>query len=485
MGIPNRIREIESEIDSYIRELPIWKASKDALLGDIMGAYRDGVEVTFVIVLHALTIDAPLPEFGAATGLESQVRAGMLWALKWASEYCPLDGQCGIYSDGELEELLLLGAHYEVFVDALKRNKHDLHTVQVDERQRTITFYEGGPVTAYDSQIVQHQRIIGSLPHVSLTEDGDQLTARWTAGDYRRVTRKLRELSALDEKTILVDPVLLARLGKPPISMPQPTLVWFERPAHAPDCYVFDDLTLPRMIDDKLKWKLVSFLDRPVVQVRGRYCAVSTDIMTISRIDDYMLRLAAQVDNDQYNRATTLREERMIGICKDAFEKSPRPWTADAHLRLTDPLAEIDILATRLDTSVVLQLKSTLFPETPWEVYKRNEDIINGVQHTKRILDRGAGKYGFVVTDGYRGDFSCWAEALAAGIPIATLDDLDVIASDPAEAVSEVKARVGITHPTPEASESPGGLLDREWRMAGWTFRLVDDKVPPRGEDDL
>jgi hypothetical protein len=112
-------------------------------------------------------------------------------------------------------------------------------------------------------------------PHVSLTEDSDQLTSRWTAGDYRRVTKLLAHRAAHEENTICVDPTFLAQIGKPEISIPQPTVVWLDRPANAPDCHVFDDLTLPTIIDDEVKWRLVSLLDTPVVQVGDRFCGLS------------------------------------------------------------------------------------------------------------------------------------------------------------------------------------------------------------------
>jgi hypothetical protein len=111
-------------------------------------------------------------------------------------------------------------------------------------------------------------------------------------------------------------------------------------------------------------------------------------------------------------------------------------------------------------------------------VYKRNEGLIDGVNHTKRLVDRGAAKQGFVVTDGYRGDYACWAEALASDIPIATLYDLEVIASDPIAAVAEVKNRVGITASPPGPSQ---GVADREGELMGWTLRFIDRNVPTKG----
>jgi hypothetical protein len=148
------------------------------------------------------------------------------------------------------------------------------------------------------------------------------------------------------------------------------------------------------------------------------------------------------------------------------------------HVLYKDPPQEVDVLAGRDAKTLILQLKSTLRPETPWEVYKRNEELIEGVKHTKRLVDRGAANQGFVVTDGYRGDYACWAEALASGIPIATLYDLEVIASDPVAAAAEVKSRVGITA---SALEPPQGVPDREGDLMGWTLCFVDRHAPTEG----
>ena len=230
--------------------------------------------------------------------------------------------------------------------------------------------------------------------------------------------------------------------------------------------------------DDKVKWRLVSLLDTPIVQVGDRFCGLSSDLKTVAAIDDYMLRLAARVDPDQYSAATTLREHRMISICRDALEHIVPPWSVAAHVLYKDPPQEADVLASRDAKTLILQLKSTLRPETPWEVYKRNEGLIDGVNHTKRLVDRGAATQGFVVTDGYRGDYACWAEALASGIPIATLYDLEVIASDPIAAVAEIKNRVGITASPPGPSQ---GVEDREGELMGWALRFLDKDVPTEG----
>lgn len=123
---------------------------------------------------------------------------------------------------------------------------------------------------------------------------------------------------------------------------------------------------------------------------------------------------------------------------------------------------------------MIIQLKSTLRPQTPWEVFKRNEDLVNGLKQTRSLLDRGVASHGFVVTDGYRGDHTCWDKALADDIPIATLYDVETIAEDPAAAIAEVKKRVGIA----DGAASPEGLPDREGDLLGWKLRIVDAEAP-------
>jgi hypothetical protein len=476
MTVSDRVREIESEIDASIRSLLTWQAPRAEVLEQLMHTYRDALELVLCQLLCAMTFDSPPEEFGVAFGYENEIRGGVLWALKWASEYCPDSGPAGARSPEELVRLISLGRAYEALVDALRYAQRGLATIEVDEGSRIITCYEGGNATAFDAMIVHQHRISApTTPHVSLTEDGDQLTSRWTAGDYRRVTKKLANDAASQENTILVDADFLAQIGKPEISVPQPTVVWLIRPSIAPDCHVFDDLVLPTMIDSQLKWKLVSLLETPIVMVGDRYCALSSDLKALSKMDDYMLRLAARVDERQYSLASALREDRMIKICGSALKRCSRPWTVRERVRYTNPSQEADILATRDAERLVLELKSTLRPETPWEVYKRNEDVIGGVKQARSLIDRGAAGHGFVVTDGYRGDYACWAEALTCGIPIATLNDLEVIANDPVAAVSNVKNRVGITGSPPGSLER---LPDREADLLNWKLRCVDMNAP-------
>lgn len=480
MSVSDRVREIEKAIDADIRALKIWRRSKAGVLADLMHTYRDAIEVVFLqlffLQTHAATLDVSGGDVGGLVAQESRLRAGILWSLKWASEFCPENGSAEVSTPDELTDLVFLGADYEVFVDALKYANYELMDIEIDEQSRTLICYEGRQATVFDAAIVLQQRITNPRTHqVSLTEDGDQITSRWVAGDYRQVMRGLASYAASEENVICMDPAYLAQLGMAEVSMPQPTLIWFDRPDQPPDCHVFDDLVLQTTIDSALKWRLVALLDTPIVKVEQKYCALSSDIKALSLIDDYMLRLAARVDERQYAIAAGLREDRMIKMCKDAFEQCSPSWSVRDRVRFSNPAQQADIIATRGTESLVLELKSTLRPETPWEVYKRNDDITHGIKQAKSVIDRGAATYSFVVSDGYRGDYVCWAEALSSATPIGTLSDLAEIASDPATAVPALKAKVGITGDSMPPHER---LPDRETTVAGWKLRLVDMEAP-------
>ena len=48
MGVSNRVREIEIEIDAGIRELTTWQVSRAKILEKLMRTYRDAIEEVFV-----------------------------------------------------------------------------------------------------------------------------------------------------------------------------------------------------------------------------------------------------------------------------------------------------------------------------------------------------------------------------------------------------------------------------------------------------
>ena len=115
---------------------------------------------------------------------------------------------------------------------------------------------------------------------------------------------------------------------------------------------------------------------------------------------DHMLRIANRVDPDQYRKVSGFREPRMMDFCRKEFEI--RGWSVETGIKISGPpQREIDVLANRGASSVLLQLKSTLRPEAPWEVFKRNQDIFRRHQAYSRGCQNVAKKpASFVITDG-------------------------------------------------------------------------------------
>lgn len=184
-----------------------------------------------------------------------------------------------------------------------------------------------------------------------------------------------------------------------------------------------------------------------------------------------MLRLAARVDRSQYERVTHLREDAMIAECEATLKATG--WTTEARKRLKNPDAEIDLLATKGSDIIVLELKSLMRPVSPWEVLKRNDDVLKGIEQVAANLPRVSGTVGVVLTDGYRGDYMTWKESLALAVPTGTLDDLTDITVDPDSTMDLLKERAGFI------SSQPGSDLgERSISIAGWTLCLVDAPPP-------
>lgn len=470
MPVSDEMRAVEAEIDEAIRSQPMWRNDRYKVLRAIMGLYRDAIEL-----VHVRAMDAELFESSEAlysvVGKEDRARVGIFWALKWATAYCHLTTSIDAVRPEDLVSTLLLGETYDALVDVLKYADMGFAELSVDRERNEITCYEGNDLTGFDADIVEHQQAVGPVHlHSSLTTDSDQLTSDWCAGDYRRVAHRLASYAAAQENRIGIRPDVGEELEIGPVSIPKPTLVWLDRPNHKPDARVFDALTMPTEMSVKFMWSARSLLETPILRISDQFCALSSDLRTISRIDDYMLRLAARSDEQQYSRVSGLRENRMANACRAAFEGVGDDWMVQNPAILADPPQEADVVATRSDVSIVIELKSTLRPETLWEVYKRNRDIQSGVSQVQRVLQRGVADLGFVITDGYRGDYQCWAEALRCGIAIGTLDDLDDLARDPRGAAELMKQKVGITMGRP----SPRRLPERTGDLLKWKLRLLD-----------
>ena len=266
---------------------------------------------------------------------------------------------------------------------------------------------------------------------------------------------------------------MVESLGMENVSVAQPTLVWLKRPNNVQDLKVFDSLTLPSKLTNRCgtMWRARSLLENPIVKISDqRFCALSSDLKAIAGIDDYMLRLAARLDENQYSRVSGLREDRMIEVCRVAFEADNKPWKVRSRVKLTDPPQETDLIASRLSENLVIELKSTLRPETIREVYNRNIDILEGMAQVESLVKRGIANRGLLITDGYRGDYRCWEEALKCGIIIGTLYEIEELARDPNGAVQLMKNKVGVSN----EERVPERLPDREGDLLGWKLRLID-----------
>lgn len=471
MPVSSEMRLVEAEIDTKIQSLPVWKNERAAVLDALMQAYRDCLQHMFLRSLDAEVFENT-GDLLAAFKFEDRVRNGVHWALKWATENCREIRRDGPINQRDLVETISLGQSYDTLVDALKYTEEDLVTLSVKRESKEIICHEGKDITGFDAEIVERQQAIGPLNiQASLTADSDQITSNWCAGDYRRVTGQLAEYASSQENTILVNQEVLARLGKGDISIAQPTLVWLERPEDAPQVHVFDSLTIPSEWTHQFMWGARSLLETPIVRVSDqRFCALSSDLKAIACVDDYMLRLAARLDESQYSKVSGLREDRMIDACRSAFEKHGKPWEVRSRVPLTDPPQEVDVIASRSSESLVIELKSTLRPETLWEVYKRNCDILKGLSQAQSLVRRGVASRGFVITDGYRGDYRCWEEALKHDVTIGTLLELEDLARDPSGAARLMKQRAGV----PTGDRTARRLSDREADLLGWRLRLID-----------
>ena len=476
MPVSEEMRAVEGKIDDTIRSLPTWMNDRYKILKGIMGLYRDAIEL-----VHVQALDARLFENSDALhsilGREDRARVGILWALKWATAYCHLTTSNNTVRPEDLVSTLLLGETYDALVDVLKYAKMGLVELSVDRERKEIICYEGNDLTGFDADIVEHQQALGPThAHASLTADSDQLTSNWCAGDYRRVVHQLAKFAAAQESRIGIHPKIAEQLDIGDFPVAQPTLVWLDRPRREPDAQVFDSLTLPSKISDEFMWGARSLLETPIVKIASRFCALSSDLKAISLIDDYMLRLAARLDEKQYSSVSGLREARMANACRTAFEGGTGVWTVRSPKILTDPAQEADVVASRSDESLVIELKSTLRPETVWEVYKRNRNILHGVSQAQSLVRRGVADRGLVITDGYRGDYQCWAEALRCGITIGTLHDLHDLARDPQDAIQLMKQRAGIATGT----YTPRRLPERKADLLGWKLRLIDASLDER-----
>jgi hypothetical protein len=374
--------------------------------------------------------------------------------------------------DEEILSLVDLGKKYETLVDILKMANHDQVSINVDDEQRIITVYEGGNLTGEDAQLIAHNaEVLPVYAQSPLIEDGDQITSRWSAGDFRSLMRTLSELAQDMETETFVStfPGQEGDLFKRPVILDIPNSADSRQQA------VLDDITLtPSKVEGVAKWKLTTWRDIPLILIGSRRVGPSNMIKALAGFggDDYMLRIASRMDPNQYANVSGLREGRMIAVCEERLRAYG--WKVYPHYMLTNPPREIDIYAKRVNNNVVIQLKSTLRPETPWEVLKRNGEILKGISHTAEVLPRfPEGAVGFVITDGYRGDYYTWQRSLIDGVMVGTINDVEEIAGDALKAIDTLKSRAGFT-----LSGESEPLPDRTIDLFDWTICLIDKVAP-------
>jgi hypothetical protein len=408
---------------------------------------------------------------------EENCRLGTMWAMKWINEYARDSGREFRDSDeGPLFELIAFAGTYQVWVDALWYAEHGPCELIVDMASRRITCFEGPDLTGRDSDVVQRARLKAPLTaQTVLTEDTDQLTRNWTAGDYRQTLKNLADGVASTGSRIFL-PEWHARREGARDSIPRPTLVELsDLDMSIFKEFVINDLVFPEITDEYNKFRFSCLMDTPIIKLRGKWVTLAQDILALARVDDYMLRLAALRDNTQYRIASTLREARMIQRCAIALEAPANGWRVRERVRFSNPDGEIDIVATRGSSCIVLELKSTLRPQSPSEVRKRNADLLKGIDQAVQAREFTGAQIAFVVTDGYPGDYECWHKADSRGVILATLDEIDQIALDPVAAAFRIRASAGMNGP-----RSVGKLSEneRECELIGWTLRLVDSAAP-------
>jgi hypothetical protein len=471
MAVSAEVRSVEDEIDLGVRAMSLWRCARVPVVRAALDYYRGAGEVFMLGIAWAA-----IQEHRERTRLietvplvENRVRAGVFYVLKWALTVCP-EQSTETFDEMMIHSAQEVGANYETLVDSLKLAEHGLAHIEVDRAARLVTVYEGGDITGEDWALVEHQQRTNPLrAHVSLTEDADQLTVAWTAGDYRRTVTWLRDLAAEAQRE---QTVMFAPPGVDPVPLfPRPTVVRIPDPPDPKMKAVLDDLTLtPEKLAGQGFWRYGSWIDTPLILAGTERLSPSDALIALGGMagNDHMLRLAALVDGPQYVRVSGVREERMITLCRRILE--PLEWTVTPRFRLSDPAGDVDVYAVRGRDRMVIQLKSTLRPESPWEVYKRNADILDGIEQAHRARAQlGEDVTGVVITDGYRGDFASWRVGLERRVATGTLEDLEAVASDPGQTFDILSRRAGLGRPSCSESQR-----ERTCDIMGWSLRLVD-----------
>ncbi len=468
VAVPPEVRTAEDEIDAAIHALPLWQASREALLATLLRVYRETAEALLLAAAYQAISSESSAETDAQAILEMEglYHRGFFWLFKWALAWCPEAGATP--EDEEFVDLLHMGSDYQALADALWMHKQGWGRVRADPSARLLTVFEGGDQTGRDQELSRYLHATIALHrHQSFTHDGDQLALEWTAGDYRALGRALiDECVAKGVETVscsLTEPAKPLFIRPTVISVP---------PGLAAKHHAL--LTSMTMTAEKMagrgRWNLNNWFDTPFVIVGGRYLCPSNLIETIFHpgMDDHMLRVAAAADPVHYSKVSQLREGRMTTLCVNELSKAG--WMCTAPYTLTNPQSDVDLHAVRGGQVLILELKSTLRPESPREVASRNEEIHLGLSKSQERRARfRAGTIAAVVTDGYRGDYRTWADALRRGVPVLTTGEVSALATDPAAFVQRL-AQWSDSHPV---GSDP--LPERETTLMGWRIVLRDE----------
>jgi hypothetical protein len=466
MSVPPEVRAAELEIDKSIERLVVWQANRSRLIRELLDYSRDAIEVVHLMASYAASTRSRT-RLEAALAVERDVQAGVFNALKWAFTFDSGEGAIASPPEDALHELVGIGTAYEVLVDALKLAAHDKLTIRADMRKRILTIFEGGDRTGADARLVSSLRSTAPFyMHTPFTKDEDRLTRRWTAGQFRSAATWIGEIAARAETCLY----RRTATGHMP-ALARPTVLKVPDAEDGNLRGVIDDLTLDLGKVQQSRWMYTCWMDTPLVGIDGERFGLSSMLKTIAGAarEDQMLRTAALMDSDQYSKVSGLRESRMLDASEKALQS--RGWAVQTRLRHPGPPPrEIDVLAKRGDLTLVIQLKSSIRPISPWEVSKRNDDVFKGITHTAEILKRfPEPRLGLVLTDGYRGDYATWEASLRTGIPLVAWEKLEDLAADPHACVRQVKEELGLTG---ERQTEP--IEPREAALLGWTLRLYD-----------
>jgi hypothetical protein len=342
MTVSQEMRTVEDEIENAIRSMKIWKHSRDVLLRSLIEHYRDGIEHIHSIAAIALQHQEEFL-FRLARKEEQDIRSGVFRALLWAMDFCSERGTTESPPHSTIEEIVDIGRNYDVVVDFLKVGERDLVQIVVNRDRKVVEIYEGGELTGCDRQLIDHQQeTSGFYTHTALTHDKDQLTSRWSAGAFRSCLQRLAKWALESTDTICQN---LA--GNVVPLMPRPAVLEVPKALDATEEAVLDDLTLnPEKVRGPWKWRLYTWLDIPLVLVGGKRLAMSDILITLGTLawHDYMLRIAARVDSDQYSKVSQLREDRMMEICRS--ELGVKGWNVRTGFEIPGPpKRQIDVFA--------------------------------------------------------------------------------------------------------------------------------------------